>query len=98
MRFGLTSLSLYGVYGPEDIAEFFDIDLVVSFDGPTSSKRFFGVQHYIEDRLWVKVGVMTKRSLSEERRRLFEEIAIDVWAWCGPAPLESLPEGHDSIL
>ena len=77
-QFGLTSLALYGVCPPEDSAKFFDIDLMVSFDGPTSSKRFFGVQHYIEDLLGLRVGLVTKRSLSEERRRYFEEIAIDV--------------------
>lgn len=77
-QFGVADLALYGVYAPEDTAEFFDIDLMITFNGPTSSKRFFGVQHYIEDLLGLRVGLVTKRSLSEERRRYFEEIAIDV--------------------
>ena len=77
-QFGVTGLSLYGVYTPEDTGQFFDIDLMVTFDGPTTVKRFLGVQHYVEDRMGIKVGVITKRSLSEERQRLFEEIAIDV--------------------
>ena len=77
-KFGVTALALYGVHGPEDITEFFDIDLMVSFDSPTTVKNLYGVQHYIEDLMGLRVGVVTKRSLSEERRRYFEEIAIDV--------------------
>ena len=77
-QFGVTDLALYGVYAPEDTAQFFDIDLMVSFDGPTTVKRFFGVQFYIEDRLGLRVGLVTRKALSGERRRYFEEIAIDV--------------------
>ena len=51
---------------------------MVSFDGPTTVKRFFGVQHYVEDSLGLRVGLVTKKSLSEKRRRYFEDIAIDV--------------------
>jgi len=77
-QFGLTSLSLFGLYAPEDTPKFFDIDLMVTFDRPTTVKNLYGVQHYIEDMMGIKVGVVTKRSLSEERRRYFEEIAIDI--------------------
>ena len=77
-QYGLTSLALYGVYTPEDTGEFYDIDLMVTFDSPTTFKNLLGVQHYIEDRMGIRVGVITKRSLSEERRLLFEGIAIDV--------------------
>lgn len=77
-RFGVINLALYGVYGPEDITTFFDIDLMVNFDSPTTVKNLYGVQHFIEDLMGIKVGVVTKGSLSEERRRYFEEIAIDI--------------------
>ena len=77
-KFGVTNLALYGVYAPENTAEFFDIDLMVTFDRPTTVKNLYGVQHYIEDLMGLKVGVVTKSSLSDERRRIFEEIAIDV--------------------
>ena len=77
-QFGVTSLSLYGVYTPEDTGQFFDIDLMVTLDRPATFKILNGIGFYIEDRMGIKVGVITKRSLNEERRRLFEEIAIDV--------------------
>lgn len=77
-QFGLTSLALYGVCSPDDTNRFFDIDLMITFDSPTTVKNLFGVQHYIEDLMGLKVGVVTKKSLSEYRRRYFEEIAIDV--------------------
>lgn len=77
-QFGVTSLAVYGINAPEDTGEFFDIDLMVTFDSPTTVKNLFGVQHYIEDLMGLKVGVVTKRSLNEERRRYFEDIAIDV--------------------
>ena len=77
-QFGVTSLSLFGVSTPEDTGLFYDIDLMVTLDGPATPRVLHGVEHYIEDRMGIKVGVITKSSLSERRRRLFEEIAIDV--------------------
>ena len=77
-KFGVKTLALYGLYAPEDTAEFFDIDLMVTFGSPTTVKNLYGVQHYIEDLTGLKVGLVTKGSLSDERRRYFEEIAFDV--------------------
>lgn len=77
-KFGVTDLALYGLYTSENTTEFFDIDLMVTFDSPTTVKNLYGLQHYVEDLMGLKVGVVTKRSLSDERRRIFEELAIDV--------------------
>ena len=41
-KFGLTSMALYGVYAPDDTSQFFDIDLMVTFDGSAAAKRFLG--------------------------------------------------------
>ena len=77
-RFGIADPALYGVYSPDDSDELFDIDLMVTSDSPTKIKNLYGVQSCIEDLMGLKVGVVTKGWLSDERRHYFEEIAIDV--------------------
>ena len=43
-RFGVTYLALFGSTVRDEARPDSDIDIVVSFDGPATSKRYFGVQ------------------------------------------------------
>ena len=61
-RFGVASLLLYGSLARDEATADSDINLVVSFDGPTTSERFFGVQFYVEDLLECRVDVVTERA------------------------------------
>lgn len=38
--------------------------MLVAFDGPASSKRYFGVQFYLEDRLGCQVNFVTEKVFS----------------------------------
>jgi len=38
----------------------------VSFDGPATSERYFGVQFYLEDRIGLPVDLVTDKALREE--------------------------------
>ena len=50
-RFGLTELALFGSVVRGTAHADSDIDVLVAFDGPATSQRYFGVQFYLEDLL-----------------------------------------------
>ena len=62
-RFGVTGLALFGSFAREQASESSDVDILVSFDGPATSKTFFGVQFYIEDLLGRPVDLVTEKAL-----------------------------------
>ena len=43
-----------------------DIDIVVAFDGPASSDKYFGVQFYLEDNLGIAVDLVTEKAIRKE--------------------------------
>ncbi len=43
-RFGVTELALFGSFACDQAADDSDVDILVWFDGPVTSKRYFGVQ------------------------------------------------------
>jgi predicted nucleotidyltransferase len=54
------------------------VDILVSFDGPASSARYFGVQFYLEDTLGCRVDLVTDKALRSQLRPFIEREAIDV--------------------
>lgn len=48
-RFGVTRLALFGSTARDAARSDSDVDVLVAFDGPATSQRFFGVQFYLED-------------------------------------------------
>ena len=54
------------------------MDVVVSFDGPATSERYFGVQLYLEDTLGFPVDLVTEKALRPELRPFIEKEAVDV--------------------
>ena len=77
-RFGVVELALFGSVARDRAEEESDVDILVRFDGPTTSKRYFGVQFYIEDLLGRRVDLVTARALRKELRPFVEREAIDV--------------------
>ena len=55
-----------------------DIDILVKFDGPATSARFFGVQFYLEDLLGQSVDLVTDKALRDELRPYIEREAVNV--------------------
>jgi len=55
-----------------------DIDIVVSFDGPATSKKYFGVQFLLEDELGQSVDLVTDKALRVELKPYIEREAINV--------------------
>ena len=77
-RFGVLELALFGSVARDRAEEESDVDILVHFDGPATSKRYFGVQFYIEDLLGRPVDLVTSRALRKELRPFVEREAIDV--------------------
>jgi uncharacterized protein len=77
-EFGVTDLALFGSTAREEAAPESDIDILVAFDGPATSKRYFGVQFYLEDLLGQPVDLVTDKALRPELRPFVEQEAIHV--------------------
>ena len=77
-KFGVVRLALFGSRAREQARENSDADVLVTFDGPASSARYFGVQFYLEDLLGCPVDLVTETALRPELRPFVERDAIHV--------------------
>jgi len=77
-RFGVTRLALFGSLARDSAASGSDIDILVAFNGPATSKRYFGVQFYLEDLLGRPVDLVTEKALRPELRPFIERERIIV--------------------
>ena len=77
-RFGVTRLALFGSTVRGDARPDSDVDIVVGFDGPATSARYFGVQFYLEDELGCTVDLVTERALRAELKPYIEREAVNV--------------------
>ena len=77
-RFGVTDLALFGSVARDEVSDDSDIDILVRFDRPGTSKAYFGVQFYLEDLLGRPVDLVTEKALRAEFRPYVEREAINV--------------------
>ncbi|HEY4580171.1 MAG TPA: nucleotidyltransferase family protein [Candidatus Acidoferrales bacterium] len=77
-RFGVVRLALFGSTARDEARADSDVDVVVSFDGPATSQRYFGVQFYLEDLLGCPVDLVTEKALRPELRPHIEREAVNV--------------------
>jgi hypothetical protein len=66
-RFGVVRLALFGSRAREQAREDSAADVLVAFDGPADSARYFGVQFYLEDPLGCSVDLVTEKALRPQR-------------------------------
>jgi len=71
-------LALFGSTARDTATPGSDVDLLVGFDGPATSDRYFGVLFDLEDLLGRPVDLVTTKALRTELRPLIEREAIDV--------------------
>ena len=74
----MTRLALFGSTVRDDARADSDVDILVAFDGPATSERFFGVQFYLEDMLGRPIDLVTEKALRPELRPHIEREAIRV--------------------
>ena len=77
-RFGVTDLALFGSTVRDAAKEDSDVDILVAFEGPATSERYFGVQFYLEDLLGRPVDLVTDKALRPELRPHVEREAVHV--------------------
>ncbi len=77
-RYGVVDLALFGSTVRNTAHHGSDIDILVTFDGPASSARYFGVQFYLEDLLGRPVDLVTNKALRPELRPYINREAVHV--------------------
>jgi len=77
-RFGVVRLALFGSVIRDAASTSSDVDVLVAFDGPSTSERYFGVQFYLEDLLGCPVDLVTEKALRPELRPFIEKEAVHV--------------------
>jgi predicted nucleotidyltransferase len=77
-RFGVLDVALFGSTARGQARPDSDVDVLVAFDGPATSKRYFGVQFYLEDLLGCAVDLVTVKALRPELRASVEREAQHV--------------------
>ncbi|ACV34065.1 nucleotidyltransferase family protein [Accumulibacter sp.] len=77
-RYGVTELALFGSTARDAARNDSDVDVLVSFDGPATSERYFGVQFYLEDLFGAPIDLVTDKALRPELRPFVEKEAVHV--------------------
>jgi predicted nucleotidyltransferase len=77
-RFGVLRLALFGSRARGLARPESDADILVAFDGPADSGRYFGLQFYLEDLLGCPVDLVTEQALRPRLRPFVEQDAINV--------------------
>jgi len=77
-RFGVRGLAVFGSLARDQAHAGSDIDILVEFDGPATSARYFGLQFFLEDLLGAPVDLVTERALRPQLRPFVERDAIHV--------------------
>lgn len=77
-QFGVKRLTLFGSTARDEANDNSDVDILVSFDGPATSSRYFGVQFLLEDSLGCAIDLVTEKALRPELRPFVEQDAIHV--------------------
>ena len=77
-RFGVTRLALFGSTVRNQARVGSDVDILVSFDSPATSQKYFGVQFLLEDKMGLSVDLVTEKAMRSELRPYVEKEAINV--------------------
>lgn len=79
-QYGVTDLALFGSTARDTARSDSDsdIDILVAYDGPATSERYFGVQFYLEDLFGHPVDLVTEKALRRELRPFIEKEAVHV--------------------
>ncbi len=77
-QFGVTTLALFGSTARDTAGAESDLDILVDFDGPATSQRYFGVQFYLEDLFGCPIDLVTEKALRLELRPYIEQEVVYV--------------------
>ena len=74
----MVSLTLLGSFARDQATETSDLDILVRFNGPATSKTYLGVQFCLEDLLGRRVDLVTEKALRPELRPHVDREAVNV--------------------
>jgi uncharacterized protein len=77
-RFGINRLALFGSTARDMATVVSDVDILVEFNGPATSERYFGLQFYLEDLFSCPVDLVTEKALRPELRPYIEQERVNV--------------------
>ena len=77
-RFGVADLALFGSTARDEAQDGSDINVMVSFEGRATAKRYFGVQFYLEDSLGCPVDLVQEGVVRPELKPYIEKDLIHV--------------------
>lgn len=77
-RFGVKRMRLFGSTARNEAREDSDVDVLVEFERPATFDGYFGLLHFLEDRLGASVDLVTEKGLKERVRPYVEQDAIHV--------------------
>ena len=75
-QFGVNSLRIFGSCARGSASAQSDVDLLVAFEAPTTARRFYGLQLFLEELLGRPVDLVTEQALRDELRPSVEADAI----------------------
>lgn len=67
-RFGVERLELFGSVARDEAAAASDVDLLVTFSTPASFDAYYGLLHYLEEKLGCRVDLVTEKALHPRLR------------------------------
>lgn len=76
--YGVTDLALFGSTARDAARTNSDLDVLVAFDGPATSQRYFGVLFYLEDLFGCQIDLVSEKALRAELRPFIEKEAVHV--------------------
>ena len=74
----MTRLALFGSTARNEAGAASDLDVLVAFDGPATTARYFGVLFALEDELGQPIDLVSDKALRHELRPHVERDLIDV--------------------
>jgi predicted nucleotidyltransferase len=77
-QFGVTGLALFGSTVRGEAGDDSDIDILVSFDSPATSARYFGVLFFLEDRFDRPIDLVTDKALRPMLRPFIAKEAMNI--------------------
>lgn len=75
---GVKTLLLFGSAARDQMTENSDVDLLVEFTGPATSKQYFAAQFRLEDALGKAVDLISLKSVKPRLRSSIEKDAVVV--------------------
>lgn len=77
-EFGISRLALFGSTARNEANESSDVDVLVSFEGGATLRRYMALNRYLETLFNRRVDLVTDKSLRQELRPYVEQDLVDV--------------------